>query len=255
MAGDAIKKITLYQGKIGGGVPHDDLREIQDFEPDFTLLPEYFWVKNGIPDHQSAAGEFGSIIEYISELSGHIPGYLVAGTVVEPDNGTLYNTCFIYKNGDYKAKHRKVHLYGRERDILTPGDGFSIFNLDGTDCSVIICADALNPSTFSDIRKLNARIIFAPTYSIVKEADKPGDKLTRDKEIFLRGAELSGAVLCKCCSVGTLFGHPANGRSIICSPGGFIYRGDEEDEQNVKIIKVEIDLKRKKGWMENITTR
>ena len=235
-------RIVLYQGQLGAKIPYRDFKQIADYNPVFTVLPEYFWIRKGTPDLKSAANGFHSAFEDAAEISRHIPGYFICGTMIEPENGNYYNSCLIFKDGMIVGKHRKVHLFGNERGVLSAGDGFRLFNLSGISCGILICADVLQQSSFTKMRDLGADIIFSPTFSKLNPEDTPDDKLSRDKGIFLKGAEISGAMVGKCCSVGELFGRRANGRSLICSSKGFLYRSDELSEKRVKIIACQIEI-------------
>lgn len=235
-------RVALYQGLVGGGLPYRDLEQILSFKPDFTVLPEYFWTRQGMTDSSSAARGFLSVREEARELSRKIPGHLICGTTIEPENGCNYNTSLILKNGQIVGKHRKVHLFGNEREILTAGDGFRLYNLGGINCGILICADALQVSSFIRMRELGAGIIFCPTFSEVNPDDNLDAKLARDRDIYLKGAQISGAAIVKCCSVGTLFGHKANGRSLICTLEDFIYRSDEQSEKEVRVITAVFEI-------------
>ncbi len=234
-------KIVLYQGRLGTGVPFADLRNIIEYKPHFTVFPEYFWIRKGAIDFITAAKGYKSAMEEMTVISKKLPGYLIGGTLIEADNGRFFNTCHILRDGSVIGKYRKINLFGRERDVLTPGDGFMVFNLFGINCGVIICADALQQSSFIEMRRLKAQLIFAPTFSQPNRDDTPEKKLERDKNIYLKGAEVSGATVLKCCSVGELFGRKANGRSLACSRKEFIYRIDDDSEIKTKIIKIELE--------------
>uniref|UniRef100_A0A7I4FQN3 CN hydrolase domain-containing protein n=1 Tax=Physcomitrium patens TaxID=3218 RepID=A0A7I4FQN3_PHYPA len=64
---------------------------------------------------------------------------IVGGSIPERSGGNLYNTCCVFdRNGDLKAKFRKVHLFDidiprkitfRESDTLTPGEGLCVVDL------------------------------------------------------------------------------------------------------------------------------
>jgi omega-amidase len=66
---------------------------------------------------------------------------IVGGSIPERSNGHLYNTCCVFdKDGELKAKHRKVHLFDidipgkitfKESDVLTAGDGPTIVDTGG----------------------------------------------------------------------------------------------------------------------------
>ncbi|MBD3233690.1 MAG: hypothetical protein GF315_08190, partial [candidate division Zixibacteria bacterium] len=221
---------------------YKDLKRIADFIPDFTLLPEYFWIRKGATDHLSAAKGFESAVEEIKRLSEKIPGLLVAGTLIEPDDTEFFNTCYIAKAGELIAKHRKVHLFGDEQKSLTAGDGFRAHKYGNLIYGIVVCADALQETSFHRMKELGVKLIFAPTFSKVNPEDTIQDKLHRDISIFQNGAKIANSVVAKCCSVGELFGRKANGRSLVCSPDEFLYRSDEESEKMVKVINLSIDF-------------
>ncbi len=235
-------KLSLYQGSIGCGIPYKDLKRIADFNPDFTLLPEYFWIRKGSVDHVSAARGFESAIEEIKRLSRKIPGLFAAGTLIEPDGGEFFNTCYIAQAGELIGKHRKVHLFGDEQKSLTAGDGFRAYQYNSLTYGIVICADALQETSFHRMNELGVKLILAPTFSKVNPDDSAQRKLHRDVSIFQSGAKIANAVVAKCCSVGELFGRRANGRSLVCTLDEFLYRSDEESERIAKVINLSINL-------------
>jgi omega-amidase len=80
---------------------------------------------------------------------------IVGGSIPERSNGRLYNTCCVFdKDGELKAKHRKVHLFDidipgkitfKESDVLTAGDGPTIVDTDVGRIGVGICYDIRFP--------------------------------------------------------------------------------------------------------------
>jgi omega-amidase len=97
---------------------------------------------------------------------------IVGGSIPERSNGHLYNTCCVFdKDGELKAKHRKVHLFDidipgkitfKESDVLTAGDGPTIVDTDVGRIGVGICYDIRFPELAMLYAARGAHIICYP---------------------------------------------------------------------------------------------
>ncbi len=81
-----------------------------------------------------------------SELAKDHGVYLIAGTIIEYDEGKLFNTCTVWSpNGTLIAIHRKTHLFSvsipatdtvpamnfHEEEVLSPGEDITTFHIPG----------------------------------------------------------------------------------------------------------------------------
>ncbi|KAH9551711.1 hypothetical protein CY35_09G026800 [Sphagnum magellanicum] len=97
---------------------------------------------------------------------------IVGGSIPERSNGHLYNTCCVFdKDGELKAKHRKVHLFDidipgkitfKESDVLTAGDGPTIVDTDVGRIGIGICYDIRFPELAMLYAARGAHIICYP---------------------------------------------------------------------------------------------
>ncbi len=86
----------------------------------------------------------------------------IIGWLVEREDERYYNTAFLLdKNGNYMDKYRKVHTNLREQNIwgLTPGDSFTIWEIDSCKIGMSICADMWFPETVLCLSLLGADIV------------------------------------------------------------------------------------------------
>jgi len=121
------------------------------FQPFSELLPSTF-----PSSYQSLALESSLSSITIAKLAQQHKVYIVAGSIPEYDeNNKLYNSCLVINpNGEFIAKHRKVHLFDidvpgkmtfKESDTLTAGNKFTVFNSPWGDIGVGICYDLRFP--------------------------------------------------------------------------------------------------------------
>lgn len=91
----------------------------------------------------------------LSEVARKKKVTIVGGSIPERNDGKLYNTCCVFdKNGELKAKFRKIHLFDidipgkitfKESDTLTPGEGLCVVDTDVGRIAVGICYDIRFP--------------------------------------------------------------------------------------------------------------
>lgn len=227
------KTIVLYQQKLFTEIPEDDIRIIKDYHPDFVCLPEYFFHPDFISYEHS--------LDVMKSLSIELNTILIGGTTVVYENEQMYNTSYIFNKGQKVGRYKKINLYEKELEKITPGDTYKIFEIGGIRVGVLICADVLYRDAWENMKGLNPDIIFIPTFSPFKE-ETIENKFKRDEDIFVTGAKLCHATIIKTCSIGTFKTTKLQGRSLAASPSGIIWRTDPANEHK-KIIKyLEVEL-------------
>jgi len=220
-------KVLLYQQKLLGKIPGRDYSQIKKEKCDFICLPEYFFHPEIISFEESIA--------YLKEISADLHSTIIGGTTVLIENGKKYNTCYIYDNGMEIGHYKKINLYIKEIDNITPGNEYKVFKIKSLNIGILICADVLNQDAWKNLTMLQPDIIFAPAFSPYKE-ESIDEKFKRDEEIFVNGAKICNCPVIKVCSVGELKGYKLQGRSLIAGKNGVLW-GVNPDEENLSIIK------------------
>lgn len=137
-------------------------------------LPECFncpYGTNYFPEYAEAIP--GPSTESLSESAKENNVYVVAGSIPERTNdGKIFNTCTIYDpSGTMIATYRKMHLFDidipgkitfKESTVLTPGGGFTSFEVDGTKIGIGICYDLRFAELAQIYTKLGCKLIIYP---------------------------------------------------------------------------------------------
>ncbi len=201
---------------------------------DTFIFPEYFAFHNKLSSREDFFLESGKAVQWLWELSLRFPEtVIIGGSLIDKDNnGNYKNASHVYHNGNLLLRYEKRRLYGKETGILSEGsqDGFFIHPRNQSVWGVLICADVFIPDIFSYYEK--ADFIAIPTSSPFREDDTSEEREKRDREIFQNGSKISGAVLFKSCSVGSvgknaLDGSPPprlQGRSLIAGADAVLCR-------------------------------
>ena len=235
--------IALCQLRIGGEITLAEKIHIFKRKPDYVCLPEYFMIPPGSRDYSEYASKFEYNLKLLARWSNELDTTLIGGTIVEKVNNSLYNTCYIFRKGQKIASYRKCFPTENEMGRgIKSGKRNIVFEIDGVRVGIMICADVLHEECFLKMRKMNTDLIFIPTVSPVLEGDTSMAKAERDREIFVRGAEIARAYIVKTCGLGTIFDNTQNGRSLIAAPWGIIWQISPEGEQQPRIQTQILDI-------------
>ncbi len=236
-------KVAAVQGRMGVPFTLEEKLHIFKQRADFVCLPEYFLIDETQPDFSRAALVIKDNLEYLRTLSFEFDTCLIAGSVAEADGEALYNSSYIFNRGDLIGRYRKLSPVDGEiqRGIL-PGDKIFTTRIDDIKIAVLICADALNQSLFDSLFEEAVDIIFIPTTSPYRPAERKSEKHRRDNEIYLAGSRKAAAYIVKTCGVGNLFKKPLQGRSLIVSPWDFIKRVPEYAEHDPTVLTALLDI-------------
>ncbi len=89
---------------------------------------------------------------------------LIAFGFAERDNQAVYNTCVLMGPEGVIGQYRKVHLFGREKEIFTPGNaGFSVYEYRGVKYGLMVCFDWIFPEACRTLALKGAQIIAHPS--------------------------------------------------------------------------------------------
>ncbi len=213
---------------------------------DVVVLPElwtsgYVWL--GGEDYEgpreAAAmaedpGE-GHTIPRFQEVVSREGIWLVAGSLLEADEGRVYNTSFVIDpRGDVVHRYRKVHLIGlmEEPRHLAAGDSAGIFEMHGWDAGVMICYDLRFPELARSLALQGAEVLFVP-------AQWPTPRIGH-WEILVRARAVENQCFVVACNrVGVGGSDTFPGVSMIVGPAGEVLaRGGEA----TCVLTAELDM-------------
>jgi len=235
--------ITAMQHQTGQQLTLEQRLHIFKQRPDFVCLPEYCLIQESDTDFSRAAMHIKEDLDYLRNLSIEFSTCLIAGSVVEGADDSLYNSSYIFNRGSIVGRYRKMSpVDGELGQGILPGDKIFIATIDDIKIAVLICADAMNAGLFDLLFEQKADIIFIPTTSPYRPAESKSQKFKRDNDIFLAASQRAGAYIVKTCGVGNLFNKPLQGRSLIISPWGFIKRVPTYAEREESIMTATLDI-------------
>ena len=236
-------RVAACQQNLQEGLSEITIAELHTFQPDFICLPEHYPLAAEIKNLQQAADRFAERKQYLSDVSHTLQTMVVGGTLTEPTPDGYYNTCYVFDRGVEVGSYRKVNPTSREQSAGTlRGSEFKIFKLAGLRVGVLICADVLFQESFEYLAALHCQLTFVPTASPFRPDESTEEKFRRDRLIFLKGARKMGCPIIKTCGVGTTFGHPIQGRSLITTTDDIVIRAEPHQEQLSLILKTELDV-------------
>lgn len=234
-------RIILCQKPLGEPITRSDVEAMKRFRPHFICYPEYFFVKKSLGTQVQTAHNQARQLQRLAVLSRELATVVVGGTMPELADGTVYNTSFVFHGGRMLGRYRKKRLFFAEVGKITPGDAYRVFEAHGITFGILICADVFDEDGFHFMKEQGARLIFSPTFSPKKE-ESADEKFARDRDIYVRGAALSGSVIVKVCGVKSDFRNFLQARSLIADGRDVIFRvmPDEEDREMLIMREIEV---------------
>jgi len=198
-----------------------------------TLFPQY---AENIPD--------GETTQHLKNLAKENGIFLIGGTIPEICDGKIYNTCLVFNpDGEIIAKYRKLHLADidipgkmtfKESDTVTPGNDFTVFEVDGFKVGLGICYDLRFPELPHMLRLKGAHVIIYPGLYNPTTGPRVFELLTRaravDNQVYC--CSNSSAVDVNSCYVS--WGH-----SLVVAPTGEVLVAAESEET---IIYCDMDM-------------
>ncbi len=105
----------------------------------------------------------------IAEKSGIV---VLAGLFEKDENNIIYKTYVCVDKNGLVAKHRKLHPFINR--CLTPGDSYTVFDLYGWKCGILICYDNNIIENVRATVLLGAEILFMPHVTMCTPSTRPG---------------------------------------------------------------------------------
>jgi predicted amidohydrolase len=236
-------RVAACQQMLHERLSSKTINRLQEKNPDFVCLPEHYPLAKTIPNLNEAAALYLERKEYLAAISSQIGGVLVGGTLTEKTPDGYYNTCYVFEGGKEIGFYRKVYPTIREQDAgVLEGSEFKVFEIRSLRVGVLICADVLNARSFAEMASLKCQITFVPTASPYRPNETVEEKFERDNSIFLEGARQMDCPIVKTCGVGTTFGHPLQGRSLIATPDRIVMRADPDQENQSLLLIADLDV-------------
>lgn len=210
---------------------------------DFICLPEHYPLRKEIGTLAEAAADYERRKQYLSGLSLELATVVVGGTLTEKTESGFYNTCYVFDRGKEVGFYRKINPTPREVAAgVLRGDEFKMFLIRDLRVGVLICADVLDMRSFEELASLQCQIAFIPTASPLRAGESIEEKFERDRTIFIEGARKMKCPVVKTCGIGTTFGHPIQGRSLIATPQAIVARAEPHQEDQQLVLVAELSL-------------
>lgn len=97
---------------------------------------------------------------------------VLAGLFERDEKGALFKTYVCVDKNGFIAKHRKLHPFINPH--LTPGDRYTVFELHGWKCGILICYDNNIIENVRATTLLGADVIFMPHVTMCTPSTRPG---------------------------------------------------------------------------------
>jgi predicted amidohydrolase len=238
-----IIKIALYQGFHGFGVPLEIAEQVQAAKTDLLCLPEYFFVGPNEASILPSAERHDSHLQYLIDLSQRLNCAVAGGTLVVKEADGYKNRCYFIDSGEILGHYDKIHLYKNEgRGQVVPGAEYKVIGWRGLKIGLLVCADVLTPESFVNMKALSPDLLVVPVTSPYHEGESADTKFTRDNALFIEGAKTAGCPIIKVGSVGNIAGRRLQGRSLVTTKDGILFRVPPEGEADPALKIIDLTL-------------
>jgi predicted amidohydrolase len=87
--------------------------------------------------------------------------------LIEQENGSLFNTAAVIKDGKLLGKYRKTHLLEGEQ-IFKAGSEYPVFQINGLKFGINICYDTQFAEATKNVAKQGATLILCPANNMMR---------------------------------------------------------------------------------------
>ncbi|MFZ2340373.1 MAG: nitrilase family protein [Bacteroidales bacterium] len=98
--------------------------------------------------------------------------FVLAGLFEKDKSGKIYKAYVCAGTEGLVAKHRKIHPF--INPAIVPGDSYTVFDLKGWKCGILICYDNNVIENVRATALLGARILFMPHVTMCTPSPRPG---------------------------------------------------------------------------------
>lgn len=207
--------------------------------PDLIVMPELWTTGYSVelfhdkfPFAQSADG---SAMQMVCAKAKEHHVWVVAGSMLELDDGEVYNTAFLVnREGEIAGKYRKMHLYGpMDESLLGHGTESPVFDTDFGRIALMTCYDLRFVELSRSFALQGAELIV-----VVSNWAKP--KL-KHWQVMLQSRAIENQVpLVACNRVGTALDFVYFGHSLAVDAYGEMIQEDDTEEE--RILRNTIDM-------------
>lgn len=130
-------------------------------EADLAVFPELFLGGYDLAHAAERALELGDpAIETVRRAAGEAGTAIAVGFTEAGAGGALHNSlALVDETGALAAVHRKVALFGRERDVFTPGERLVVAPLAGCRVGALICFEVEFPEPARELALAGAELL------------------------------------------------------------------------------------------------
>ncbi len=114
----------------------------------------------------------GNSVKKLSEIAARYDIAVLAGLFEKDDDDKIYKAYVCVDKSGLIAKHRKLHPF--IHPSITPGDSYTIFDLHGWKCGILICYDNNIVENVRATSLLGADILFMPHVTMCTPSPRPG---------------------------------------------------------------------------------
>jgi predicted amidohydrolase len=114
----------------------------------------------------------GESIQRLTEIASKYNIAVLAGLFEKDKEDKLYKAYVCVDKNGLVAKHRKLHPFINPN--LTPGNSYTVFELAGWKCGILICYDSNVIENVRATNLLGADIIFMPHVTMCTPSPRPG---------------------------------------------------------------------------------
>ncbi len=151
---DSVKKTIFHGVKLA--------RRAAEREADIICLPEHWLPEKTIPTPMDPLPGFQALAEDYGVT-------VVVGAYFEKVKGRIFlSTPVVGPDGRVLGRQFKVHLFGREKKIATPGKNYEIFKPDEYKFGILVCYDIDFPEPSRIFALRGAELLLCPS-RIIRE--------------------------------------------------------------------------------------
>lgn len=198
-------------GRVSQNV-EDAIQAIDGLDADLVVLPELFNTGYSLTREELALlaerSPEGFTVQSLRDASRDGGVAIVAGFAEADDQGYFNSAALVTPRG--VKVHRKVHLFGKEKEIYTAGDSFEVHEYRGVRIGMMVCFDWFFPESCRTLMLKGAEVIAHPANLVLPFWPKAS--VTRAVE--------NGVFIVTAGRVGTERGLRFIGSSLIVSPSG-----------------------------------
>lgn len=192
----------------------DAVAALDDIDADVVVLPELFNTGYALTRQELEAGaeelSGGYTVDRLRTLC-RSKGMAVVAGLAERRGSKFYNSAALITPSRVEV-HRKVHLFGREKELFEPGATFGVHRYKRVMIGMMVCFDWFFPESCRTLMLKGAEVIAHPANLVLPFWPKAAVTRAVENRVFIATAS----------RIGTERGVHFIGRSQIVSPSGKI---------------------------------